>query len=45
MLKEKFNYLFIYFPYYKILSYGKVIKDCTAQKSWKKLTKVSWEVE
>lgn len=31
--------------YYKILFYGKVIKDCIAQKSWQKLTKVSWEVE
>ena len=31
--------------YYKILFYGKVIKDCIEQKSWQKLTKVSWEVE
>lgn len=42
MLKEKFNYLFIF---HITKSYGKLIKDCIAQKSWKKLTKVSWEVE
>ena len=32
MLKEKFNYLFIYFPLDITKSYGKVIKDHVAQK-------------